>query len=146
MGIPGSTMLKSTPFSVFILAFVAFFKGDECEKIEDNSCAIVYDDEDCGEGDWDPLRLKSSSTPVSFSTLTLNPLKAFKNAKYKDDIESLVVRQGCKLEAWRKSDCTGAKATFDARDKTQDLIIEELEDSDYDDFDEAIECMICRCN
>ena len=30
--------------------------------------------------------------------------------------------------------CTGAKATFDARDKSQDLIIEELEDSDYDDF------------
>ena len=85
-------------------------------------------------GDWDPLRLKSSSSPVSFSTLTLNPLKAFKNAKYKDDIESLVVRQGCKLEAWRKSDCTGAKALFDARELTQDLIIEELEDSDYDDF------------
>ena len=85
-------------------------------------------------GDWDPLRLKSSSSPVSFSTLTLNPLKALKNKRYKDDIESLVVKQGCKLEAWRKSDCTGAKATFDARDKSQDLIIEELEDSDYDDF------------
>ena len=59
-------MLKSTSFSVFVLAFVAllagqgqakpkpglldFLKGDECEEIDDNSCAIVYDDEDCGEG------------------------------------------------------------------------------------------------
>ena len=59
-------MLKSTSFSFFVLAFVAllagqgqakpkpglldFFKGDECKKIDDNSCAIVYDDEDCGEG------------------------------------------------------------------------------------------------
>ena len=78
--------------------------------------------------------MKSSSSPVSFSTLTLNPLKALKNSRYKDDIESLVVRKGCRLDAFRESDCTGAKATFDARDKTQDLIIEELEDSDYDDF------------
>ena len=68
-------------------------------------------------GDWDPLRLKSSSSPVSFSTLTLNPLKALKNARYKDDIESLVVRKGCRLDAFRELDCTGAKATFDARDK-----------------------------
>ena len=58
-------MLKSTSFLVFVLAFLAgqgqakpkpglldFFKGDECEKIEDNSCAIVYDDEDCGEGNF----------------------------------------------------------------------------------------------
>jgi hypothetical protein len=61
-------MLKSTSFSVFVLAFVAFLaeqgeakpkpglldflKGDECEEIEDNSCAIVYDDEDCGEGNF----------------------------------------------------------------------------------------------
>ena len=71
----------------------------------------------------------------SFSTLTLNPLKALKNlVNYKDDIESLVVRKGCVLEVFQESDCTGAKATFDARDKSQDLIIEELEDSDYDDF------------
>ena len=52
-------MLKSTSFSIFVLAFVALFagqgqakpkpglldflKGDECEEIDDNSCAIVYD-------------------------------------------------------------------------------------------------------
>jgi hypothetical protein len=78
--------------------------------------------------------LKSSSSPVSFSTLTLNPLKAIKDARDKDDIESLIVRQGCWLDTFRESDCSGAKATFDARDKSQDLIIEELEDSDYDDF------------
>ena len=52
-------MLKSTSLSVFVLAFVAllagqgqakpkpglldFLKGDECEEIDDNSCAIVYD-------------------------------------------------------------------------------------------------------
>ena len=78
--------------------------------------------------------MKSSSSPVSFSTLTLNPLKVLKNSRYKDDIESLVVRKGCRLDAFRESDCTGAKATFDARNKSQDLIIEELEDSDYDDF------------
>ena len=61
-------MLKSTSFLVLVLAFVAFLagqgqakpkpglldflKGDKCEEIDDNSCAIVYDDEDCGEGNF----------------------------------------------------------------------------------------------
>ena len=71
---------------------------------------------------------------MSFSTVTLNPLKAIRNARYKDDIESLVVRKGCILQAFKESDCTGAKATFDATNRSSDLIIEELEDSAYDDF------------
>ena len=73
-------MLKSTSFSVFVLAFVAllagqgqakpkpglldFLKGDECEEIDDNSCAIVYDDEDCGEGNFLKLRFVFSELVV----------------------------------------------------------------------------------
>ena len=70
----------------------------------------------------------------SFSTLTLNPLKALKNlVNYKDDIESLVVRKGCVLEVFQESDCTGAKYTFRA-ESDEDLIVEELDESDAEDF------------
>ena len=66
--------------------------------------------------------------------MTLNPLKALKNLiNYKDDIESLVVRKGCVLEAFKESDCTGDRAVFRA-DNDRDYIVEELEDSKYDDF------------
>ena len=70
----------------------------------------------------------------SFSTLTLNPLKALKNlVNYKDDIESLVVRKGCVLEVFQESDCTGSKYTFRA-ESDEDLIVEELDESDAEDF------------
>ena len=116
-----------------------FFTGDECPKeITDGSCAIVYDDEDCEEGDWEPLRIKGDGLPKSFSTLTLNPLKALKNKRYKDDIESLIVRRGCNLEVFKDSDCTGDKYTFRAKNN-EDLVVEELEDSDADDFGTFLE-------
>jgi len=121
------------------------FSSSECKPITDDSCAIVYDDEDCEEGDWEPLRIPGNGLSQSFSTLTLNPLKALKNLiNYKDDIESLVVRKGCVLEAFKDSDCTGDRAVFRA-ENDRDLIVDELEDSKYDDFDEAIECVKCSC-
>jgi len=147
-------MFKFTIF--FILAFLGLcqakpglfdlFSGSECKPIADaDTCAIVYDDEDCEEGDWDPLRLPGNGLAQSFSTLTLNPFKALKNLiNYKDDIESLVVRKGCVLEVFQESDCTGAKYTFRA-ESDEDLIVEELDESDAEDFDETIECVRCTC-
>lgn len=119
----------------------------DCKPIKDDSCAIVYDDEDCEEGDWEPLSIKADGQPVSFSTnpLKVNPVQLLKNRKYKDDIESLVVRKGCTLTAYKESDCTGAQFNFKAS-KDEDLVYEELEDSDADEFDEKIECLKCTCN
>ena len=146
-----SKMLKLILFSsLFCLGLAKpglldFLTGDDCEPIKDGSCAIVYDDEDCEKGDWDPLRIPADGKDISFSTLTLNPLKSLQNARYKNDIESLVVRKGCTLEVFKDSDCSGGKYTFRA-DKGQDLIVKELEDSDADDFDEDIECLRCSCD
>ena len=70
--------------------------------------------------DWRSLHLKSSRRKVSLpsfleATHSLTEKvsccsnkeeaeKAVANARYKDDIESLVVRKGCKLQAFKKSD------------------------------------------
>ena len=63
---------------------------------------IVYDDEDCGQGDlawisssltWEPLKIGIGESK-SFSLLKdLSHLY-----KYKNDIESFVVRKGCTLK------------------------------------------------
>ena len=47
--------------------------------------------------------------------------------------KSLVVRKGCVLEVFKESDCTGAKYTFRA-ESDEDLIVEELDESDAEDF------------
>lgn len=122
------------------------FTGHDCKPITDDSCAIVYDDEDCDQGDWDPIKIKADGKPVSFSTLSLNPLTSLNNARKKNDIESLVVRKGCTLTVYDDSGCTSGKSyTFQASN-SQDLIVEDLEDSDAEDFDEDIECLKCSCN
>ena len=69
-----------------------------------SSLPIVYDDEDCGQGDlawisssltWEPLKIGIGESK-SFSVLKdLSHLY-----KYKNDIESFVVRKGCTLKVW----------------------------------------------
>ena len=82
-------------------------------------------------GDWDPVSIKDTGSPISLSTLV--PLRTIKNEDF--DIESLVVRKGCTLEVFKKADCTGAKYTFKAGNNW-DRIERELEDSDAHDFGE----------
>jgi hypothetical protein len=111
------------------------FKSAKCDPIpaNTNTCAIVYDDQDCAKGDWTPVKI-SPGQSISFSILTRNPLKALKNLfNYKNDIESLVVRKGCTLEVFKDSDYSGGKYTFVAPPNA-DLIWRELEDSVADDF------------
>ena len=66
---------------------------------------------------------------------SLVPLRTIKNEDF--DIESLVVRRGCTLEVFKKSDCTGAKYTFKAalsKNHHWDRIERDLEGSDAHDF------------
>lgn len=139
-------------FSVIVVSeakpgLIDWFTGSDCQPITDNSCAIVYDDEDCEEGDWTPLSIRADGRPVSFTTnpFKVSPAQLLKNRKYKDDIESLVVRKGCTLTVYKESDCTGRSYTFRASNM-EDMIVDELEDSDAKDFDEKIECLKCSCN
>ena len=99
------------------------FLTDSCTSIKDDACAIVYDNEDCGEGGWKPLKLNGDGTTKKFSLL----------GEYNNDIEALVVRKGCSLQVYDKRDCFGESHTFEAQ-KNRDLIIRELEDGPFDDF------------
>ena len=72
------------------------------------------------------MKIKEGKTSFSLTTVTF--------ARYKNDIESLIVRGGCTLNAYLKSDCEGTKYKFESsrifgRDKTY----EDLED-DAEDF------------
>lgn len=60
----------------------------------------------------------------SFSILN-NPLHLF---KYKNDIESFVLRQGCTLRVYKDSDFTDSEYVFSAPPH-RDLIIRDLEDN-----------------
>ena len=60
----------------------------------------------------------------SFSILN-NPLHLF---KYKNDIESFVLRQGCTLRVYKHSDFSDSEYVFSAPPH-RDLIIRDLEDN-----------------
>ena len=60
----------------------------------------------------------------SFSILN-NPLHLF---KYKNDIESFVLRQGCTLRVYKDSDFSDSEYVFSAPPH-RDLIIRDLEDN-----------------
>merc|ERR1719500_407529 len=80
--------------------------GDYEYSWKENECAIVFDEEDCGEDTfgWSPLKIKEGKTSFSLTTVTF--------ARYKNDIESLIVRGGCTLNAYLKSDCEGTSYKF----------------------------------
>jgi hypothetical protein len=107
---------------------------DSCDPIPSGSsaCVIVYDDDGCDDGDWDPIEVQNG-VPVSFSTKSLNPLKIILQSSRKDDIESLVVKKGCTLEVFKNSDCSGDKYTFVAP-QNQDLLVDDLDNSPAKSF------------
>ena len=98
---------------------------NNCESIrEPNVCAIVYDDENCNEGDWTPLRIMNGQSR-SFSLM-----QSLRNYKYKNDIESLVVRRGCLLRVYLDSGFEDGEFVFAAH-HDRDLIVHDLEDNWY---------------
>merc|ERR1712037_811111 len=79
-----------------------------------------------------------------------------KGPKLKDDVESLLVMPGCKLEVWDKGDgqeqaakeekkSANAGNLRDNKDRGKPHWVEELND-DFDDMDEDIESYRCTCN
>jgi len=110
---------------------------------------LVYDDEDCGQGDlawisssltWEPLKIGIGESK-SFSLLKdLSHLY-----KYKNDIESFVVRKGCTLKVYKDSDWTDSEYIFTAPNN-QDLIVKDLESSSATEYlDNDIESLRCNC-
>ena len=101
---------------------------------------LVYDDENCNEGDWDPLKIMDGESR-SFSIL-----KGITNLfNYKNDIESIVVKKGCALKVYKDSDFSDGEYTFTAP-ANRDLFIKDLEDDDNTEYlNEDIESLRCSC-
>lgn len=115
---------------------------DNCESISDPSvCAILYDDENCNEGDWTPYRVKDGEQK-SFSILK-DLTNAFSGPK--NDVESIVVRRGCTLRVYKDSDFSDGEYVFSAPTNT-DLFIKDLEDDSSTEYlNEEIESVKCNC-
>merc|ERR1711935_843180 len=103
-----------------------------------NECAIVFDEEDCGEDTfgWSPLKIKEGETSFSRTTITF--------ARYRNDIESLIVKGGCTLNAYLKSACEGTNYKFKSGLLGGDKTYDDLED-DAEDFNKKIKCVTCSC-
>merc|ERR1712170_106249 len=121
---------------------------DDCddvyeEKVEDKwqsgQCAIVFDDEDCSD---DGLKISTGVT-----TFTRNPLKSgysLKLSRWHEEIDSIIVRAGCTLTAYKDSDCEGEKQEYKGKSSLTRRDKDKVYD-DLDDFEDEIECIKCEC-
>merc|ERR1712241_128730 len=164
MGILKSTMYKLTSFLFCLLvlwvgqsqakpqlgALIDKVTGvfDDCddvykEKVEDkwqsDQCAIVFDEDDCSD---DGLKISTGVT-----TFTRNPLKSGYSPKlafWHEEIDSIIVRAGCTLTAYKDSDCEGEKQEYKGESSLTRRDKDKVYD-DLDDFEDEIECIKCEC-
>merc|ERR1711963_767003 len=78
------------------LALAAKIAEDECDDvgIEDGLCAVLYDEQKCKRS-ADFLSLRPGDSGV---------LPLISTGLRRNDVESLIVRYGCKLELWDDRD------------------------------------------
>ena len=81
---------------------------------------------------WDPLKIQDdANADISFSSSRI--LKGWWN--YKDDIEAMVIREGCALQVFKESDCSGGSFTFYGFDgQGTDTVVPRLRESPAPDF------------
>nr|XP_040565766.1 uncharacterized protein LOC121115717 [Lepeophtheirus salmonis] len=110
-----------------------------CPPVPKTACAVLYDDKNCEDDDFKGLVINPNEER-SFSLLK-SPL----NLKYKNEIESFSVRDGCTLEAYNDSDFSddGIRATASNGDLHVNL--DDHPNKKYDNLDGEIESVKCFC-
>ncbi|CAB4058658.1 unnamed protein product [Lepeophtheirus salmonis] len=113
---------------------------EKCPTISATACAVLYDEENCVSDDWQPIVLNNGEEK------TFSLRSSLVNLKYKNDIESFVVRQGCTLEAYDDSDWSddGIRASAEAGDLLINL--DTHRNRKYDSLHNDIESVRCNCH
>jgi len=107
--------------------------GNNCGSVPRTACAVVYDDGDCGG--W---ALEIAEGRIRF------PIYHPTYYWYRNDIESVSVRAGCTFTGFEDSDYNGESATIVAGNRDRHVTLDD--EDEYEDLDEDIESIICRCN
>ncbi|CAB4063442.1 unnamed protein product [Lepeophtheirus salmonis] len=112
----------------------------KCPTIPATACAILFDEEECESDDFEPIFLNDGEER-SFSIL-----KSILNLKYKNDIESFIVRDGCTLEAYDDSDFSDDGIRVTARNGDLLVNLDNHRNDRYEDLDNDIESVRCHCS
>jgi len=144
----------------------SYWSGAKSSLLSNSSCAVIFDENCCKSSDTYHVVKKGEEGKLCSTTSSFNPLSSCKAPGLKDDIESLLVMPGCKLEVWDKSDGLedakkeeskgfnqgDYKDQVDRYDRNKLVFtargdahwVEEIND-DFDDMDEDIESYRCTC-
>jgi len=136
---------KSAGVALAGLAVASKLAEDECDDvgIEDNLCAVLYDEEKC----------KRSASYLSLRKGDEGVLPLLTTGLRRNDVESLIVRYRCKLELWDdKNDLKNKEKpdlVIDRTSKTnlgRNKYVDNLGDEDeYKHMDEKISAYRCTC-
>merc|ERR1711899_265600 len=113
-------------------------------------CAVLFDENCCDTGDTSYTIKRGEKGKLCSGGSSLNPFSSCKGPRLDNDVESMIVMPGCKLEVWDDED--GVKDAKDRYDQEKLVIearntpnwIEELND-DFDDMNEDISSYRCTC-
>eukprot|EP00096_Caligus_rogercresseyi_P009645 TRINITY_DN3300_c0_g1_i1.p1 TRINITY_DN3300_c0_g1~~TRINITY_DN3300_c0_g1_i1.p1 ORF type:complete len:276 (+),score=63.43 TRINITY_DN3300_c0_g1_i1:867-1694(+) len=112
----------------------------QCPRISSTACAVLYDEENCVSDDWEPIILNNGEQRTFSLRSTLV------NLKYKNDIESFVVRQGCTLEAYDDSDFSDDGIRASATQGDLLINLDTHRNRKYDSLHNDIESVRCNCH
>merc|ERR1711863_241178 len=113
-------------------------------------CAVLFDENCCkGSATFHSIKIGEKGKLCSTSS-SINPFSSCKGPDLDNDVESMIVMPGCKLEGWDNED--GLEDAKDRYDQEKLVLearnsphwIEELND-DFDDLNEDISSYRCTC-
>merc|ERR1712059_166700 len=140
------------------------------DKKVTGACAVIFDEGCCKASKTKYIipRGSEGKGKLCSTRSSLNPLSSCKGPNLEDDVESLIVMPGCKLEVWDKDDgledqekeekkgynqgdyndnvdrYDKNKLVFSAQKGGQPHWVQELND-DFDDMNEDIASFRCTC-
>ena len=131
-------MLNYNYFVAFILGVYlgccdgGLLTRNKCQSVTSPLCAIVYDDGECNG--W---KLDIAEGEIMFKWW--HPV----NYWYRNDIESVSVRQGCTFTGFDDSSLNGGSFTIRAGNADRHVTL--ADEDEYEDYDEKIQSISCIC-
>eukprot|EP00096_Caligus_rogercresseyi_P002472 TRINITY_DN1460_c0_g1_i1.p1 TRINITY_DN1460_c0_g1~~TRINITY_DN1460_c0_g1_i1.p1 ORF type:complete len:290 (-),score=40.06 TRINITY_DN1460_c0_g1_i1:230-1054(-) len=112
----------------------------KCPQMPAHACAVLFDEENCVNDDWDRSIILADGEEKSFSIIN-----SMLNYKYKNEIESFMVRDGCVFEAYDDSDFSDDSLRARAMDGDLLINLNSHRNRKFSTLNNDIESVRCFC-
>ncbi|CAB4063235.1 unnamed protein product [Lepeophtheirus salmonis] len=115
-------------------------ESSKCPPMPRHACAVLFDEENCRNDDWDNSIVLADGEDRSFSLFN-----SMMNFKYKNEVESFMVREGCIFEAYDDSDYSDDGIRVRALNGDLLINLNSHRNDKYESLNNDIESVRCFC-